>query len=345
LKIQKYALTCVGLTGFEHATANPWYQSRGRGELMSVALLFPGQGSQQPGAIAALPNHPEARRTLDEARRCLGPSKLHDLDSAAALATSDNAQLQLLIVAVASARTIIADASPPAFVAGHSTGAFSAAVMCGALTFAEALAVVRGRGELMVSLFATGFGMLALNRVPLRQSLSLVKENSEPNDPLYVAIINAPDQIVTAGADTALARLDAHAEGAGRRLNVEAPSHCPLMAPVTDMLATRLSSIPSRTLTATYIRNTSARAVSRGADVLDDLAESASHTVQWADAMSLLGELRVTLAIETGPGDILTRLVQRNTPGIRAESVATTRFSDITYLIRRTAADAATDGG
>jgi malonate decarboxylase epsilon subunit len=302
---------------------------------MSVALLFPGQGSQHSGAIAALPNHPEARRTLDEADRCLGPRKLHELDSAAALTTSDNVQLQLLIVAVATARSIIADTSSPAFVAGHSTGAISAAVMCGALTFAEALAVVRERGELMRSLFATGFGMLALNKLPLRQSVSLVKENSEPNDPLYVAIINAPDQIVTAGADSALTRLGAHAEGAGRRLNVAAPSHCPLMAPVTDMLVTRLKPIPTRALTATYISNTSARAVSRSTDVLDDLAQSASHTVQWADAMALLGELAVTLAIETGPGDVLTGLVQRNTPAIRAASVATTRFSDVTYLMRR----------
>jgi malonate decarboxylase epsilon subunit len=302
---------------------------------MSVALLFPGQGSQHPGAIAALPDHPEAKRTLDEALSCLDPSTLRDLDSAATLATSDNAQLQLLIVGVASARSIVADASPPPFVAGHSTGAFSAAVMCGALTFAEALALVRERGELMVSLFATGFGMLALNRVPLRQALSLVAENSSPDDPLYVAIINAPDQIVVAGADTALARLEAHSEGAGRRLNVEAPSHCPLMAPVTGMLATRLTSIPRRTLRATYIRNTSARAVSHSTDVLDDLAQSASHTVQWADAMTLLGELGVTLAIETGPGDVLTGLVQRNVPAIRAASVATTRLSDVTYLLRR----------
>jgi malonate decarboxylase epsilon subunit len=306
-------------------------------QLMSVAMLFPGQGSQHSGAIAALPDHRETRRTLDEASRCLGPSKLHELDAAAALTTTDNAQLQLLIVAVAAARAIVADTSPPAFVVGHSTGALSAAVMCGALTFSEALALVRERGQLMQSLFAAGFGMLAVNRLPLRESIALVQENSEPNDPLYVAIINAPDQIVAAGADSALTRLDAHAEGAGRRLDVAAPSHCPLMAPVTDMLATRLKPIPTRELTATYISNTSARTVSRSVDVLDDLAQSASHTVQWADAMSLLGELAVTLAIETGPGDILTRLVERNTPAIRAASVATTRFSDVTYLIKRCA--------
>jgi malonyl CoA-acyl carrier protein transacylase len=107
---------------------------------------------------------------------------------------------------------------------------------------------------------------------------------------------------------------------------------------------TRLKPIPTRALTATHITNKSARAVSRSTDVLDDLAQSASHTVQWADAMSLLGELRVTVAIETGPGDILTGLVQRNTPAIRAASVATTRFSDVTYLMRRGASDAATDG-
>jgi malonate decarboxylase epsilon subunit len=83
--------------------------------------------------------------------------------------------------------------------------------MCGALTFAAALAVVREQGQLMQSLFATGYGMLALNRLPLRQSVSLVKENSEPYDPHYVAIINTPDQIVAAGTDSAL---DAHAEGA-----------------------------------------------------------------------------------------------------------------------------------
>jgi acyl transferase domain-containing protein len=243
-------------------------------------------GTQHSGAIAALPDHPEARRTLDEAGRCLGLCKLHDLDSAAAVTTSDNAQLQLLIVAVATARSIIADASSPAFVAGHSTGAISAAVMCGALTFAEAHAVVRERGELMQSLFATGDGMLALSRLPLRQSVSLVKENSEPNDPLR--------------GDHQRTRSDRRCWRGQRPY--------------------------------------------RSTDVLDDLAQSASHTVQWADAMSLLGELRVTVAIETGPGDILTGLVQRNTPAIRAASVATTRFSDVTYFMRRGASDAATDG-
>jgi malonate decarboxylase epsilon subunit len=215
--------------------------------------------------------------------------------------------------------------------------------MCGTLTFAEALAVVRERGELMQSLLATGYGMLALNRLPLRQSVSLVKENSEHNDPLYVAIINRTrsDRRCWRGQRPYPSRRACRRSGPSpqRRSAIALPAHGP-----GHRHARHSPQADTRALTATYITNKSARAVSRSTDALDDLAQSASHTVQWADAMSLLGELRVTVAIETGPGDILTGLVQRNTPAIRAASVATTRFSDVTYFIRRGASDAATDG-
>ena len=123
---------------------------------MSLAFLYPGQGSQRPDMLRALPASPAVTRTLDEAALELDhtrwPAGLDDLDTAEALQSTTNVQLALLISGVAAARALTDDRGlVPAFVAGHSVGAFAAAVTAGVLTFAEAMSAVRLRGDLMRS--------------------------------------------------------------------------------------------------------------------------------------------------------------------------------------------------
>jgi malonyl CoA-acyl carrier protein transacylase len=118
---------------------------------MSLALLFPGQGAQRPSMLAALPDSPAVRAVLDESRSCLDDLGVDSvLDDAGALRDTTNVQLALLIAGVASARALCDDRRlSPRFVAGHSVGAFAAAVSVGVLTLVEALIAVRLRGELM----------------------------------------------------------------------------------------------------------------------------------------------------------------------------------------------------
>lgn len=125
---------------------------------MSSLFAFPGQGAQQPGMLQALPVAPEVRACLDEAAEVLGQD-LARLDSAEALRSTRAVQLCLLIAGVASARLLLARSPVPDYVAGLSIGAYPAAVVAGALDFADALRLVALRGELMQRAYPQGYGM------------------------------------------------------------------------------------------------------------------------------------------------------------------------------------------
>ncbi len=210
---------------------------------MSTALLFPGQGSQSAGMLAALPRHPLVAATRDEASELLG-RRWQDLDTAEALAGTEAAQLALLIAGVGTARALAAEGVAVDAVLGHSVGAFPAAVAAGCLEFSDALRLVSLRGSLMAGLFPTGYGMAAILGLPARTLRDLVAQSRVAGD-LYVANYNAPRQIVVAGADGALDQVCRLAVEAGarkaERLAVATPSHCPLLGPVADELAEALA--------------------------------------------------------------------------------------------------------
>jgi len=105
------------------------------------------------------------------------------------------------------------------------------------------------------------------------------------------------------------------------RLDVSVASHCPLQAGTAQRLAAHLAGLPPRTPTARYLTNTGGRAVTTATAILDDLAQSVAHPVQWYDATRVMPELGATCAIETHPGHVLTRLCAANAPGLTALSV------------------------
>ena len=194
---------------------------------MSSLLVFPGQGAQQPGMLQRLP-----RETLIEASDVLGEDVLR-LDSSEALRSTRAVQLCLLIAGVAASRQLLRDGLTADYVAGLSIGAYPAAVVAGALRFSDALQLVSLRGELMQQAYPQGFGMTAIIGLQLSTVEMLLAQVHGAETPVYLANINADNQVVIAGSDQAMQAVAelARSRGAGlaKRLAVSVPSHCPLL--------------------------------------------------------------------------------------------------------------------
>jgi malonate decarboxylase epsilon subunit len=298
-----------------------------------IAFLYPGQGAQHSGMLTALPGGSATRRTLDEAGDLVGG--LVGLDTAESLASTTNAQLALLICGVATARTLGDDGVQPDIVAGHSVGAFAAAVGAGVLTFAEAVAAVRVRGDAMALACDDGtWGMAALTGLRLRAVRDLV-ESEAAGDQLWIANINAVDQVVLGGTATALEDARQAAQRAGARrfqmLDVAVASHGPRQKNTAHAVAQQLSSVPRRDQRAAYMTNVGARRIrDDSAAVLNDLAAAVAHPVRWFDIVRLLPEFGVAATVEMPPGDVLSRLVTATIPAVRAFSVDEDGLESIT---------------
>ncbi len=158
---------------------------------MMVAFLFPGQGAQVEGLLHQLPEHPEVTRTIEEASEALGLD-IDALDSAEALRSTAVVQQALLIAGVATARALVAEHVHPAAVAGMSIGAFGAAVACGTLTFADALPLVRLRGEMMQAAFPGGYGLAAIEGLDEAHLEVIVDQVGTAESPVSISNINAP---------------------------------------------------------------------------------------------------------------------------------------------------------
>jgi malonate decarboxylase epsilon subunit len=286
---------------------------------MRLALLFPGQGTHTPGFLGRLPAHPAVQATLAESARVLG-AEARRLDSAAALESTTAVQLTTVIAGVATARALAAEGIEADAVAGLSVGAFAAAVVSGVLSFADALALVKLRGEAMVEAVPHGHGMSAILGLGERDARALVARVSA-QAPLYLASVNGPGEVVVSGADAALelAAVEAQAAGAAvRRLRLTTPSHCPLMDGVSGRLRTAVQGITLRSPGAVYVSNTRARVAREAGEVAEDLVQNVSRTVRWHDSVTLLFELGCRFFLETPPGAVLSKLVKDSFPEARA---------------------------
>jgi malonate decarboxylase epsilon subunit len=291
---------------------------------MSIAFLFPGQGSQSPGMLHQLLDHPEVERTLDEVSSVLR-SDVRDLDSEEALASTVAVQLALLASGVATARALIEKGVQPSVVCGLSVGAFAAAVVADVLLLEYAVELVKLRAEKMVELYPTGYGLSAIIGLTESQVLSIVQAVATDREPVFLANINAPLQTVIAGSDTGMERAleQARRQGARKaeRLQVSVPSHCPLLQPVAGLLQQRFSSLRLRRPRFTYIGNVNARAMRTPELIASDLANNIAHSVRWHDAATVARELGCSLFLEMPPGHVLTDLVKENLPEVNALAV------------------------
>ena len=280
---------------------------------MTVAFVYPGQGAQVPGMLSDLPRVPAVRQTLAEAAQLI-PGGIGTLDSPASLAGTLPSQLALLVSGVAATRALAAGGAAPNIVAGHSVGAFAAAVAAGALEFSEAVTAVTYRARRMAELFPCGYGMLAVSGLREAEVRTIADQVTAEGHPAWLANVNSADQMVLTGTDTALDRCRAlaRARGARRagRLDVGVPSHAPILEPVSAGLRSLLSGWPGRPLTARYITISAARPAATSAEILNDLAVSVCGTVRWRDAFGVITELGTRFVLQLPPGRVLVDLAR-----------------------------------
>ena len=307
---------------------------------MSAALLFPGQGAQAAGFLAAPARHPAVRSTLDEAAAVLDIMDVSSLDSAEALESTVAVQIGLLVAGVAMMRALHAEGFRFEAAAGLSIGAFGAAVACEALSFLDALALVKLRAERMQAAYPTGYGMAVVVGLSEREVESLVAQLGGEAAKLYVANVNAPAQIVVAGADGSLDAMMAAALSAGAqqavRMAVSVPSHCALLDSVAQALALAMDRVEVRTPLRVYVSNRGARLVRDAQGVREDLIHNVTHTVRWHDSVTVLYELGVRLFIEMPPGQVLTGLARQAFADARAVAIDETSIASVIQLAART---------
>lgn len=305
---------------------------------MSTAFLFPGQGSQQPGMLHNLPRHPAVAETLDEASEALNENILV-WDSKEALTSTVAVQVALLVAGVAAARALVAEGAQPDMAAGHSVGAFGAAVVANVMHFRDAVTVVKRRGELMEKAYPQGYGMGVVVGIQERKLATIVEKHVTNDAPVFIANRNSPDQITISGSIRGIERILALARKEGARkaelLKVKVSSHCRLLQSVSAELAAALKTIPFRRPDIPYAGNRTARALLDPEAIREDLALGISHPVRWHEATSLLFEMGARLFIEMPPGRVLTDLARQAFPEARAVSVSDSGIKTSSILVKR----------
>ncbi|HEX8983906.1 MAG TPA: ACP S-malonyltransferase [Bryobacteraceae bacterium] len=292
--------------------------------MTKIAFLFPGQGSQFPGMGKGLAEtYASARAVFEEADATLGfpLSKLCFEGPEDALKRTENTQPALLTVSSAAFAVLRELGHEPDYVAGHSLGEYSALVAAGALEFADALRLVRKRGQYMQEAVPQGVGaMAALLKLPEGKLDEILAEAAQ-GEVVSAANLNSPDQVVIAGHAGAVERAMALAKNAGARravpLPVSAPFHCALMKPAQDRLAVDLNNTPFEDLRWPLINNVAARQVRRGAEARQGLIDQVSSPVRWNESIRALAALGVERTIEAGAGGVLTGMLRSIEPALK----------------------------
>jgi len=285
---------------------------------MSVAFVFPGQGSQSVGMGRSLFDaFPESRAVFEEADSVLGSpvSRLCFEGPEAELQLTANTQPALLAVSVAAWRALVSRGVRADFVAGHSLGEYSALVAAGTLTLAAALETVRRRGQYMQEAVPAGHGaMAAILALDLAQIEAACAEAAQ-GEVVAPANLNAPAQVVIAGHAAAVDRAVAACKARGARravmLPVSAPFHCALMRPAQERLARHLETVAFAAPAVPLVNNVDARAVREADGCRDGLVRQVSARVRWQETVELLARQGVTRFVEVGPGAVLSGLVRK----------------------------------
>jgi len=290
---------------------------------MKTTFLFPGQGSQYPGMGKSLADQfPSARQVFAEADSTLGfsLSTLCFEGPAETLQLTENTQPALLAVSTAAFRVLKEQGLEPAFVAGHSLGEYSALVAAGSLNFADALRLVRKRGQYMQAAVPPGIGaMAALLKLPEGKLDSVLAEAAQ-DEVVSAANLNSPDQIVIAGHAGAVGRAIELAKAAGAKrailLPVSAPFHCSLMRQAQERLSADLNAIEFRDLAMPLVNNWQARLIHTAAEAHEGLYQQVPNPVRWSESIQTLVSQGVTRFIEVGAGGVLTGLLRNINPAL-----------------------------
>ncbi len=302
---------------------------------MSIAFVFPGQGSQAVGMGKALSEQfAAARAVFTEVDEALSQnlSKLMWEGPEAELTLTENAQPALMAVSMAVVRVLesehgITVGGTAACVAGHSLGEYSALAAAGTFSLADAARLLKIRGKAMQAATPVGTGaMAALLGLDFAAAAAAAAEGAQ-GDVCQAANDNSDGQVVISGHKAAVERAAeiAKAKGAKRAvmLPVSAPFHCALMQPAADAMAAALGKVPMQSPAVPLIANVKASPLSDPADIRSSLVAQVTGTVRWRECVAHMAAQGVTPFVELGSGKVLTGLAKKNAPAAQAIAIGT----------------------
>lgn len=292
-----------------------------------VAVVFPGQGSQTVGMMNELAEHfAVVKETFDEASVALGFDLWEITQNEEKLHQTKYTQPALVASSIAIWRIMTEKLSvqgiKPVCLAGHSLGEYSALVAGGVLTLSDAVKLVHERGKYMTDAVAgIDTQMAAVLGLEDEQVVSLCEDATANAGIANAANFNSPGQVVVAGTEVGVTHVLSAVEALGKKavaLKVSVPSHCALMNPATDKLATLLSKTTFEMAQIPVIQNRHAMIHDTIDDIKTALIEQLSMPVQWAKTMQKLADKHIDVIIECGPGNVLSNLAKRQETPIMA---------------------------
>ncbi|MBI0096091.1 [acyl-carrier-protein] S-malonyltransferase [Gilliamella apicola] len=287
--------------------------------MTKFAMVFPGQGSQTVGMLKDLAdNYPIVKSTFAEASEVLGYDlwALIQTGPAEELNKTWQTQPALLASSVAIYRVWQSEnGSEPDFMAGHSLGEYSALVCAGVIDFKDAIKLVELRGKLMQEAVPNGTGAMYAIIGLDNDSIRLACEQAAQGQVVAPVNFNSPGQVVIAGNKEAVERAGVLCKEAGAKralpLAVSVPSHCALMKPAADKLASTLNSITFNAPKFAVINNVDVKVESAADNIKRALIAQLYSPVRWTETVEEMANQGVTLLVEMGPGKVLTGLTKR----------------------------------
>lgn len=284
---------------------------------MKTALFFPGQGSQSVGMMAGFEGIAIIKETFNEASDLLGVDLWQMVtEENTALNQTENTQPLMLAAGVAVWRVYqIMKGVVPTFMAGHSLGEYSALVAAGAISYADAIPLVKFRAQAMQNAVPEGVGAMAAILGLEDDVVRNICDESAKGEVVSAVNLNSPGQIVIAGNRAAVERamMAAKEKGAKRTLQlpVSVPSHCSLMKPAADQLADYLKNVDVKTPEVPVIHNADVVSYSDPDKIKDALVRQLYSPVRWSDTVRLIHKLQIEKTAECGPGKVLAGLTKR----------------------------------
>jgi [acyl-carrier-protein] S-malonyltransferase len=290
---------------------------------MTLAIVFPGQGSQSIGMMKGFAGTPVVENTFREAQQISGVDywRMASEGPAELQNQTINTQPLMLVAGVACWRAWREAGGPmPAWLAGHSLGEYSALVAAEALRFEDALPLVRFRAQAMQEAVPEGTGGIAAILGLEDALLPEVLAQAAQGEVLEAANLNSPGQVVIAGHRAAVERGMALARQKGAKravmLPMSAPSHCSLMRPAAERLRERLEAVEVRRPVVPVVHNRSVEAFDDPSRIKLALIEQLDHPVRWIETVQFLAARGVRRIVECAPGKVLTGLSKRIATGV-----------------------------